>query len=361
MKEKEILKQLIEIKSYNENNNKEIIEYLVNKFSKFSKEILRVKCKKSDRENLIIGVNTALENVKDAIVLSGHIDTVVANEKEYLTNPYVATEKDGKLFGLGAIDMKSFFASILANIEELQKLNKPIVVVITGDEETDFDGVNSVVEALRGKVVPKLTIVGEPTNMNVSTEAKSCFDNEIIVYGKSCHSSMPQNGINSNLIAAKLILEIEKLSKKYRGTTMNANVVNGGGKVNIIPSKTSVRFDIRSPRKDVFEKVFKELDSFAKKLEKRFKGTKIEIKNLVKILPLEREKRGLQQKIIRDFNLNESEFQGGCEAGFYQTLGGSVIIFGVGDLSLAHKPNEFVVLSELEQYSKKLMEIVSKV
>lgn len=361
MEEKEILKELIEIKSYNENNNEEIIEYLVNKFSKFSKQIIRVKCEKSNRENLIIGVNTTLENVKDAVVLSGHIDTVVANEKEYLTNPYVATEKEGKLFGLGVIDMKSFFACILANAKQLRKLNKPIVVAITGDEETDFSGVSAVVDVLKGKVVPKLTIVGEPTDMQICTEAKSCFDNEIIVCGKSCHSSMPQNGINSNLIAAKLILKIEKLSKKYRGTTMNVNVVGGGEKVNIIPSKTVIKFDIRSQKRNIFEKAFKELNSYAKKLEKRYKGAKVEIENLVKILPLEREKRGLQQKIVRDLNLNESEFQGGCEAGFYQTLGGSAIIFGVGNLSLAHKPNEFVVLSELEQYSKKLLEIISKV
>ncbi len=102
------LSDLIGIKSTDTNQNKEIIEYLESRFSSYAKQIVRIKNTDSKKENLIIGINCELENI-DAIILSGHIDTVEADEGEYLTNPYVATEKDGKIYGLGVIDMKCFF------------------------------------------------------------------------------------------------------------------------------------------------------------------------------------------------------------------------------------------------------------
>ena len=135
------LKELVSIKSYDTKENKEIVAYLEKEFSKCATEILKVKNIINNKENLLVGLNCNLKNLSNAIVLSGHIDTVVADEKSYLTNPYQAVEKDGKIYGLGSIDMKSFFAVILNKAEELKKLNKPVVIAITSDEETDFEGV----------------------------------------------------------------------------------------------------------------------------------------------------------------------------------------------------------------------------
>ena len=82
------LEELVSIKSFDTKQNKEIIGYLEKRFASYSKEIIKVKSLEDDREGLIIGLNTKLDNVKDAIVLSGHIDTVVADEKLYNTNTY---------------------------------------------------------------------------------------------------------------------------------------------------------------------------------------------------------------------------------------------------------------------------------
>lgn len=82
------LEELVSIKSYDTKQNKEIINYLEKRFAPFSEEIVKVKSSEDDREGLIIGLNTKLKNINDAIVLSGHIDTVVADEKLYNTNPY---------------------------------------------------------------------------------------------------------------------------------------------------------------------------------------------------------------------------------------------------------------------------------
>ena len=125
MKKYEFIENLINIKSFSLYENKNIINYLVNKFSKCSKEIIKIKNEKNDKYNLLIGVNTELRNVSNAIVFAGHIDTVVADENAYNTDPYCATEIDGKIYGLGAIDMKSYFACILSNIVRLKSCNRP--------------------------------------------------------------------------------------------------------------------------------------------------------------------------------------------------------------------------------------------
>ena len=113
MKKLNIVKELVNIKSFDMKDNRQIIDYLTEKFQPYCKEILKIKIP-----------NTNLKDTK-AIILSGHIDTVPANEKLYNTNPYEATLIGDKLYGLGIIDMKCFFASILDCIKEISSLNLP--------------------------------------------------------------------------------------------------------------------------------------------------------------------------------------------------------------------------------------------
>ena len=124
MKKLNIVKELVNIKSFDMKDNRQIIDYLTEKFQPYCKEILKIKIPNTNLYNLLIGVNTNLKDTK-AIILSGHIDTVPANEKLYNTNPYEATLIGDKLYGLGIIDMKCFFASILDCIKEISSLNLP--------------------------------------------------------------------------------------------------------------------------------------------------------------------------------------------------------------------------------------------
>lgn len=76
MEELEYLKQLINIKSYDLNENKEIINELKSEFSTIAEEILVIKNTVNQKESLLVGLNCKLLDIKDAVVLSGHIDTV---------------------------------------------------------------------------------------------------------------------------------------------------------------------------------------------------------------------------------------------------------------------------------------------
>lgn len=118
----EYLKELVDIKSFSKEENEEIVNYLINKFSPFAKEIKIIPNNRfNNKKNIIIGLNTELKNVNNVIILSGHMDTVVADESLYKTNPYFPTLIKDKLYGLETIDMNSYFGVILNNIEELKK------------------------------------------------------------------------------------------------------------------------------------------------------------------------------------------------------------------------------------------------
>lgn len=359
MNEIEFLKDLVSIKSFNTKENKQIIEYLKNKLSPFASEIITLTNKTDGRQSLLVGINTKLKNVSDAIVLSGHIDTVVADEKLYTTNPFAPTIANGKMFGLGTIDMKSFFACILSNLEVLKSKNRPIVLAITGDEETTLEGITLVAKQMQqSNISPAISIIGEPTDMDICLSSKSCYEYQVEILGKGCHSSAPQNGINANYIAARIMLFIEKLNMKINNTSLSCNIINGGEKVNIISSFAKLSFDIRSPYAKFATKAVSKIRQFASRLQAKYKGCQISITKTLEIPALEKRKSKTIDKLIRQFSLKEKEFRGGCEAGYLQQVAGDALVFGVGDLNLAHKPNEFVVIDQLQTYNKKLMQMI---
>lgn len=112
------LKELVAIDSCS--NNDEIVNYLLKRFSSNSKEIKIIKNKENEKKSVVIGLNTNLKDV-EPIVLSGHIDTVAPDLMKYETNPFELVVKDDKAYGLGSIDMKSFTAIILDNVDELKR------------------------------------------------------------------------------------------------------------------------------------------------------------------------------------------------------------------------------------------------
>ena len=354
----ENLKELVAINSFE--NGERIIEYLKNKFSLFSEEILILKNKENNNKSLIIGLNTKLKDV-EPIVLSGHIDTVAPDFEKYNTNPFDLTIVDDKAYGLGSVDMKSFTAIILDSLEKIRQIDKPIVIALTTDEETNLKCVENVISKFKElKIRPKFTIVGEPTKSEINNQANGCYELLVEVFGLACHSSIIKQGINAINITAKLISFIEEEQKNFKNLTSNCGVVAGGDIVNRVPDYCKLKFDVRSTSSQQVKEFLKNILEIIKKLKKEYK-TQIKIKKLLEIPPLENKNEELINNIANSLNLKIEKFMGGCEAGYYQQLGGDAIICGVGDMALAHKPNEFVNIKEYKKYYELLIKLIKKI
>lgn len=357
MSDLKILEDLISIRS--DNGCENIIKYIKSKLENETKEIRIVK-DEVGKENIIIGINTVLQDI-EPVVLSGHIDTVNADEKSYNTNPYKLTIKEGKAYGLGVIDMKCFTASIMELVDKIKEYKYPVVLALTTDEETNLNGIKGIIKEFKKlNIKPKFTIIGEPTSMKINNISNGCYEYKVDVFGKSCHSSTPENGINAICIVAKIITYIEELSNKYSDLVMNSNIISGGTIINRIPDYASVSFDIRTTNTESYKEVMDLLNEKIKKLEKEY-NTKINIDKKLEIPPLCC-KNGKEVNIIaKTLNLELAKFSGGCEAGFYEEYSGDAILFGVGDLSMAHKPNEYMIIDNYKEYNNILMELLSVV
>ena len=294
-------------------------------------------------------------------MLSGHIDTVKANEKLYNTNPYMLTEKDGKMFGLGSIDMKSFTAIILDNIDKLVSIEEPLILVLTTDEETELKSIEVAIKILKEfNILPKFTIVGEPTQSKFKVTSNACYEYCARFFGKACHSSKINEGINAICASAKLINFIENQQKKYR-LTSNCGVITGGEVINKVADYTELEFDIRSIYANDVAKFIGEIKAFLEDLTIQYDGLKTELINSLAIPALNCKDNSIIQSIAKEMQITIGDFSGGCEAGYYTQLSGDAIIFGVGDLSLAHKANEFVDVKEYYEYTNKLLILLDKI
>jgi acetylornithine deacetylase len=110
----------------------------------------------SGKANLI----ATLGEGEDGLVLSGHTDTVPYNAERWTDDPFVLTERDGRLHGLGTADMKGFFAAALHAIARFEsgQLRRPITLLGTADEESTMNGARALVE--RGERLGRSAIIG---------------------------------------------------------------------------------------------------------------------------------------------------------------------------------------------------------
>lgn len=235
------------------------------------------------------------------------------------------------------------------------------MIVLTTDEETDLICIENVINKFKElNIKPKFTLVGEPTKCEINNQANGCYEFQVEVFGKACHSSIVEQGINSINIMAKIITFIEDEQKNFLGLTSNCGVINGGDIVNRVPDYCKLKFDIRSTSAKQVYKFLKLIIEKINKLKNEYK-TKLKIKKLLEIPPLELKNENLIKDLANLLKLNISKFMGGCEAGYYQKLSGDAVIFGVGNMALAHKPNEYVEIIEYEKYSKLFIKFINKI
>lgn len=135
--------------------------------------------------------------------------------------------------------------------------------------------------------------------------------------------------------------------------------MKGGEVVNKVPDYAELSFDVRTIYNDDFNNFLQDINKFCSKLMNEYVGLKIEIENKLSIPAFNMTDNAKINAIAKEMNIKTNAFTGGCEAGYYTQYSGDAIIFGVGDLSLAHKPNEYVEIAEYNTYSQKLITLLN--
>lgn len=317
--------------------------------------------------------------IADGIVLSGHTDVVPVDGQPWETDPFTVVERDGKLYGRGTSDMKSFCATALSLVPDMKKLKKPIHFAFSYDEEVGCRGAPRMIKDLMANVPrPRGVIVGEPTNLQVVTSHKGIAALKTTVTGHEAHSSQTHRGVSAVMTAARLVTFLETLAqeKKHKGpfiegfepdfTTVHVGTIHGGTAVNIISRHCEFMWDIRSLPCDDPDDIIQRFLSYCRDMEPDMKrissqaGIETEIIANAPALADQPDNEAAQFVGTLIHQQTTYNVPYATEGGQFQEAGLPVVICGPGSIDQAHKPNEFITLQQVEAGTTFIRRLISQ-
>jgi glutamate carboxypeptidase len=288
------------------------------------------------------------------LLVLGHYDTVYPTGT-IAHMPFRISK--GKAFGPGTFDMKAGIVQALFAFEALQELKIPatknLVFLWTSDEEIGSESSRAVIEAeaKRSDAVFVLEPSLGPRGL-VKTSRKGVGDAELIVHGRASHAGLePEKGVNAIHELSAQIARIEKWNDLRRGVTINADIIEGGTRSNVIADRAKATLDLRAWRVSDMHALEKRLHS----LKPIHRGAELEINGGFNRPPLERKHstalfaraKALAKQL--GLSLGEAAAGGGSDGNFTAALGVATLdgLGAVGDG--AHSSNEHVFIKAVPQ------------
>lgn len=330
------------------------------------------------------------ESKVGGLVLSGHTDVVPVDGQPWNTDPFTVVHRDGRLYGRGVTDMKSFGATALMMVPQLlrRKLKRPVHLAFSYDEEVGCIGVRRLIADMVAQgYKPAGCIVGEPTGMQVVIAHKGKHAYRTTVRGFEAHSSLTPLGVNAVEIACEFVAHLKSLHRELVAqgpfdpvydvphTTIHTGVIHGGTALNIIPRDCEVLWEIRHHHLDTPEALFARAKSFADSLLPAMQavapdtGIAHELRSVLPgfatapdsdIARLCFDCAGVDISSGSDAAaVGKVSF--GTEAALFHQAGVPTIVCGPGHIAQAHQPNEWITLDQLawcERFMRRLADHV---
>ena len=305
------------------------------------------------------------------LVLCGHTDVVPVDGQPWDTDPFRAELREGRIYGRGSCDMKSFIACTLAWTPQLlgARLRQPLHLAFTYDEEVGCVGVTTLLEDLKqAGIQPSGCIIGEPTGMQVMTAHKGMRVYRCCVRGVEAHSSLAPLAVNAIEYAARLASFIRGLTDELRVagtrdekfavpyTTLQTGTIAGGTATNIVPRDCEFQFDMRYlPGSDPGE-LFARIERYAEhslvpEMRAVAKETGIRLELVADAPDLDTAEDDRMAYLGMQLSGNKALGRVGfaTDGGHFHRAGIPTIVVGPGSIDQAHKPNEFIELEQVAQ------------
>jgi len=308
---------------------------------------------------------------KPGIVLSGHTDVVPVDGQNWTDDPFKLVEKDGKLIGRGASDMKGFLGVVLAKTPDFVKRQPktPIHLAFTYDEEVGCLGVRTLLtELAKRPIKPRACVVGEPTLMKPVIGHKGKQSVRCHVHGLECHSALAHQGVNAVEAAAELVAYLKSMARRFRDqgpfdtdysppyTTVHTGKIQGGTALNIVPKDCSFDFEFRYLPSEDPDVLFGEVERFAaEKLLPEMRAISaaagFDFQELSSMAGLDMSSEDEVTRLVMQLSgaNGTGKVSFGTEGGLYQNFGIPTIVCGPGSIEQAHKPDEWIEIEQLAQ------------
>ena len=288
------------------------------------------------------------------LLVLGHYDTVYASGS-LAKMPYRVS--GGKVYGPGTFDMKAGLVQALFAFDALQQSKAPlckrIVFLWTSDEEIGSDSSRRLIEseARRSDAVFVLEPSLGPRGL-LKTSRKGVGEAEIIVHGRASHAGLaPEEGVNAVHELARQIMRIQEWNDPRRGISVNANIIEGGTRTNVIAERARAVVDLRALRIADMRRLEQRLRS----LRPGVPGARLEVRGGFNRAPMERKvsatlfARAKSLAAQMGLRLGECVAGGGSDGNLTAALGIPTLdgLGAVGDG--AHSAHEHVFVKTMPQ------------
>jgi acetylornithine deacetylase len=308
----------------------------------------------------------------DGLVLSGHTDTVPCDPTLWSSDPYEATNKDNRIYGLGSCDMKSFLALALnaSSAFDFDKLKRPLTLVATADEESTMSGARLIAD--NGKKLGRYCVIGEPTNLSPIHQHKGTLTMSLEYVGQSGHASDPSLGNNAldgmHQFMTALYQYRDQIQQRFNDPaftiptpTMNLGHIHGGDNSNRICGACTLLIDIRYLPAMTFESLRSDISQLAQGVAET-RGLKMNFEVLGEGLPPMNtdEASEIAQYLTHLTGKKSSSVAFGTEAPYFNSMQTETIVIGPGSINQAHQPDEFLPLEQIDPTIKMLQDLIER-
>ena len=362
---RQLLAKLVSFPTVSLDTNLPLIYFVRDYFAQHGIDSLVIPNEDGTKAGLIAQVGP---NVVGGVALSGHSDVVPVEGQDWTTDPWTLVEKNDRLYGRGTCDMKGFVALAMAAMVKanLMDLQRPLQFALSRDEEIGLLGAPDVANGLLDHFAKvDAVIVGEPTEMKVVTGHKSCDDLQFHVRGYEVHSSRLHEGVSAVMCAARFVEWVRQQNIESQDkipsatavlydppfTTLHVGKINGGTADNITAKDCYFSIDLRCVGDERTEDWLVKIQQQVETIEAEMKAVhpdaffNIHVMRGPAVVPeVEGQAEALARLLTGDNGSHTVSY--GTDGGHFQRQGFSVVVCGPGSIAQAHKPDEFIELSE---------------
>ena len=355
-----LLERLVGFDTVSRNSNLALVDFLAGYAEGRGGRVERHASEDGAKANLVVRFGPDADD-RSGLVLSGHMDTVPADEPEWESDPFALTDGGDRFFGRGTCDMKGFLA-VAANVAcEARDLKRPLVLLYTYDEEVGTIGARRFVEtAPEAASLPKSAIIGEPTSLKVVRMHKGHLRVRVTLHGVSAHSGYPHLGKNAIEIAGRVLVSLRGLRHRFEEAKgpnaehfpevpfvpLNVGIIRGGAAVNVVPDRCVLEIGARALPGMNEQGI---IGSIREAVANAVGGDRWEFEVTGQSPPMLLDGDAPVHTALCGLAKqgHECAVSYATDGGWLQRAGMQCAVFGPGSIEVAHKPNEFVPKGEL--------------
>ncbi len=370
-----LLQDLVRIPSHESEG--EVVRYLSKRFEALGIACTTRQVGDGGRDNFIAtwggGKSGRQEHDSPSLIFNSHIDTVSPGDaEEWDQGPFSGDLVEGtkgsgdRIYGRGAADAKGPLAAMIAAFESIVRAEPPLQgrLILTAVAFEETQGLGTQAEVFGGTKADA-AIVGEPTGLELHIAHKGVARIDVTTMGKPAHASEPWEGTNAISKMGKVLLALDELSETVSSkrdpllgkATLAVTRIDGGIGLNVVPPQCKISLDRRLLPSENPEQAQKEIDSVLRRLEADDPSLKAETSLFSAAeAAATPEEASIVKAALRSRTevLGTPSKAGGfaacCDMWHLKNQGGiPTVIIGPGKLKMAHKRDEYIEVSELEQ------------